>query len=92
VRDRDVMNLLDQLELYTLRLGGKQVSQRDYWSFVYESMKSGLLMTKSLEKHLRYKLEELGVNLQDTHGRSLEAIRRYQARARQAPAHHDSDP
>jgi hypothetical protein len=66
VRDRDVMNLLDQLELYTLRLGRKQASQKDYWLFVYQSMKSGLLMTKSLEKHLRYKLKELGVNPQDS--------------------------
>jgi hypothetical protein len=65
VRDRDVMNLLDQLELYTLRVGGKEVSQKDYWLFVYDSMKSGLLMTKSLEKHLRDKLQGLGVNLQD---------------------------
>jgi hypothetical protein len=65
VRDRDVMNLLDQLELYMLRVEGKQVSQKDYWLFVYESMKSGLLMTKSLEKHLRYKLKELGVDLQN---------------------------
>ncbi len=66
MRDRDVMNLLDQLELYTLRVGGKQVSQKEYWLFVYDSMKSGLLMTKSLEKHLRYKLKELGVSPQDT--------------------------
>jgi hypothetical protein len=66
VRDRDVMNLLDQLELYTLRVGGKQASQKEYWLFVYESMKSGLLMTKSLEKHLRYKLKELGLNRQDS--------------------------
>jgi len=66
VRDRDVMNLLDQLELYTLRVGGKQASQKEYWLFVYESMKSGLLMTKSLEKHLRYKLKELGLSRQDS--------------------------
>jgi hypothetical protein len=65
LRDRDVMNLLDQLELYMLRVGGKEVSQKDYWLFVYDSMKSGLLMTKSLEKHLRHKLQGLGVNLQD---------------------------
>ena len=62
MRDRDVMNLLDQLELYTLKVGGKQVSQKDYWMFVYRSMRSGLLMTKSLEKYLRYKLEGLGVD------------------------------
>ena len=63
MRDRDVMNLLDQLELYTLRVGRENVSQRDYWVFVYKSMKSGLLMTKSLEKHLRLKLRGLGVEL-----------------------------
>lgn len=66
MRDRDVMNLLDQLELYTLRIGGRQASQKDYWSFVYQSMKSGLLMTKSLENHLRYKLKELGVTLEES--------------------------
>ena len=65
MRDRDVMNLLDQLELYTLKAGGKQVSQKDYWLFVYESMASGLLMTKSLENYLRYKLKGLGVDLGD---------------------------
>lgn len=62
MRDRDVMNLLDQLELYTLRVGGGNVSQKEYWLFVYDSMKSGLLMTKGLETHLRYKLDSLGVN------------------------------
>ncbi len=60
MRDRDVMNLLDQLELYTLRLGKKNASQKDYWLFVFNSMKSGLLMTKQMEKHLKYKLESLG--------------------------------
>ena len=70
MRDRDVMNLLDQLELYTLSIGGKTPSQKDYWLFVYKSMKSGLLMTKNLENHLRYKLAGLGV---DTG--SLETIR-----------------
>jgi len=65
MRDRDVMNLLDQLELYTLRVGGKEASQKDYWLFVYHSMKSGLLMTKTLEKHLRYKLEGLGVSQEE---------------------------
>ena len=65
MRDRDVMNLLDQLELYTLKAGGERVSQKDYWLFVYKSMKSGLLMTKSLENHLRYKLKSLGVDLGD---------------------------
>ena len=60
MRDRDVMNLLDQLELYTLRVGERRVSQKDYWLFVYKSMRSGLLMTKAMERHLRYKLESLG--------------------------------
>ena len=54
------MNLLDQLELYTLQVGEGRVSQKDYWKFVHESMKSGLLMTKSMEKHLRYKLRGVG--------------------------------
>lgn len=54
------MNLLDQLELYTLQVGEGRISQKDYWRFVYESMKSGLLMTKSMEKHLRYKLRGAG--------------------------------
>jgi hypothetical protein len=65
LRDRDMMNLLDQLELYTLRVGEGKVSQKDYWLFVYKSMKSGLLMTKSMEKYLRYKLQGLGAKLQD---------------------------
>ncbi len=30
------------------------MSQKDYWLFVYKSMKSGLLMTKNMDKHLRY--------------------------------------
>ena len=55
------MNLLDQLELYALKVGGGKVSQKDFWVFVYKSMRSGMLMTKSLESHLRYKLESLGV-------------------------------
>ena len=63
MRDRDVMNLLDQLELYTLRTGDGRVSQSDYWKFVYQIMRSGLLMTKSMEKHLRYKLESLSIQL-----------------------------
>ncbi len=63
MRDRDVMNLLDQLELYTLQMGQKKTSQKDYWLFVYKSMKSGLLMTKNLEKHLRYKLKALDVQV-----------------------------
>ena len=63
MRDRDVMNLLDQLELFTLEIGQKETSQKDYWLFVYKSMKSGLLMTKNLEKHLRYKLKALDVQV-----------------------------
>ena len=65
LRDRDVMNLLDQLELYTLRIGHGEASQKDYWLFVYKSMKSGLLMTKAMEKYLRHKLQGLGAKLQD---------------------------
>jgi hypothetical protein len=57
------MNLLDQLELYTLDTGEKERSQKDYWLFVYKSMKSGLLMTKNMERHLRYKLKALGVQV-----------------------------
>jgi hypothetical protein len=55
------MNLLDQIELYVLGVGGERVAQKDYWLFIYKSMKSGLLMTKAMEKHLHYKLEALGV-------------------------------
>ena len=62
MRDRDVMNLLDQLELYTLKIGGKQASQKDYWMFVYRSMQSGLLMTKSMQNYMRYKLKGLSVD------------------------------
>ena len=65
MRDRDVMNLLDQLELYTLRASGGNVTQRDYWTFVYRSMKSGLLMTKTMERHLKYKLVGVGARPQD---------------------------
>ena len=65
MRDRDVMNLLDQLELFALKIGGMGVSQKDYWLFVFRSMKSGLLMTKNMEKHLRRKLTGLGVNLKE---------------------------
>ena len=57
------MNLLDQLELYTLDDARKETSQKDYWLFVYKSMKSGLLMTKKMEKHLRFKLKGLGVQV-----------------------------
>ena len=63
LRDRDVMNLLDQLELYTLQVGKGGVSQQDYRIFVYRSMKSGLLMTKTMETHLRYKLAGVGAKL-----------------------------
>ena len=63
MRDRDVMNLLDQLELYTLETGQKETSQKDYWLFVYKSMKSGLLMTRNMERHLRSKLKALGVHV-----------------------------
>ena len=63
MRDRDVMNLLDQLELYTLDAPQKKPSQKDYWLFVYKSMKSGLLMTKNIDKHLRYKLKALGAKV-----------------------------
>ena len=63
MRDRDVMNLLDQLELYTLDDDRKEASQRDYGLFVYKSMKRGLVMTNNMEKHLRYKLEGLGVQV-----------------------------
>ena len=63
MRDRDVMNLLDQLELYTLNNDRRERSQKDYWLFVYKSMKSGLLMTKNMEKHLRYKLKALGAQV-----------------------------
>ena len=61
MRDRDVMNLLDQLELYVLRVGKGKATQPDYWLFVYNSMKSGLLMTKAMEKHPQYKLKCLDV-------------------------------
>ena len=63
MRDRDVMNLLDQLELYALTMAGKNSSQKDYWLFVFKSMRSGLLMTKNMENHLRYKLAGLGVDM-----------------------------
>lgn len=61
MRDRDVMNLLDQVELYVLDVGRGRVTQKDYWLFVYNSMKSGELATKSMEKHAREKLRGLGV-------------------------------
>jgi hypothetical protein len=65
MRDRDVMNILDQIELYVLDVAGDKIAQRDYWLFVYNSMKSGQLMTQALENHLRYKLESLGAKPQD---------------------------
>ena len=55
------MNLLDQLELYTLQNSEGRVTQAGYWLFVYKSMKSGLLMTRAMEKHLSYKLRSLSV-------------------------------
>jgi len=51
------MNLLDQLELFALKLGAEQ---KDYWLYIYNTMKSGMLLTKQLEKHVQYKLENLG--------------------------------
>ncbi len=63
LRDRDVMNLLDQLELFALKAGQGRVGQQDYWRFVYSSMRSGELMTKAMEKHLKYKLENLGAKV-----------------------------
>ena len=55
------MNLLDQIELYVLRIGREGIAQKDYWLFIYRSMKSGLLMTKAMERHLQYKLKGLGI-------------------------------
>lgn len=55
------MNLLDQIELYVLGIGKEKIGQKDYWLFVYDSMKSGLLMTKAMENHLQYKLKGLGI-------------------------------
>ena len=65
MRDRDVMNLLDQLELYVLEKGEGRVSQGDFWLFVFKSMSSGQLMTKSLRDHLVYKLESLRVDFSE---------------------------
>lgn len=61
MRDRDVMNLLDQLELYTLEKAERRISQKDYWLFIYNSMKSGELMTTAMQEYLEYKLKNLGV-------------------------------
>jgi hypothetical protein len=66
LRDRDVMNLLDQLELYFLEKGDGQVSQAEFWLFVFKSMKSGQLMTEALRDHLMYKLKSLGVKLAES--------------------------
>lgn len=66
MRDRDVMNLLDQLELFFLEKGKGRVTQGEFWLFVYKSMKSGELMTKALQDHLEYKLESLGVKLSES--------------------------
>lgn len=55
------MNLLDQLELYVLGLGRGEVVQKDYWLFVYTSMRSGELATELMEKYVREKLRGLGV-------------------------------
>jgi hypothetical protein len=55
------MNLLDQIELYVLRIGRERIAQQDYWLFIYQSMKSGLLMTKAMDRHLQYKLKELAI-------------------------------
>ena len=65
MRDRDVMNLLDQLELYVLEKGGGRVNQGDFWLFVFKCMSSGQLMTKSLRDHLAYKLESLEVDFSE---------------------------
>ncbi len=61
LRDRDVMNLLDQLELYSLEIGRGRATQGDFWLFVYKSMKSGRLATKTIEKHVQDKLKGLGI-------------------------------
>jgi len=58
-----VINLLDQLELLMFEIGQKETSQKEYWLFVYKSMKSGLLMTKNMERHLRYKLKALDLQV-----------------------------
>jgi hypothetical protein len=55
------MNLLDQIELYVLSIGREKIDQKNYWLFIYSSMKSGLLMTKAMERHLQYKLKGLGI-------------------------------
>lgn len=70
MRDRDVMNLLDQLELYVLEKAGGRVDQREFWQFVFDSMKSGELMTKALRSHLLYKLESLRVKLPESRAKN----------------------
>ncbi len=57
------MNLLDQLELFMLEKSERKVTQREYWLFVYDSMRSGELMTQPLKEHVQYKLRNLGVQL-----------------------------
>ncbi len=64
------MNLLDQLELYVLEKAGGRVAQREFWQFVFNSMKSGQLMTKALRSHVLYKLESLGVRLPDSQAKN----------------------
>ncbi len=59
------MNLLDQLELYALQAGQGRATQRDYWLFVYESMKSGQMMSRTMEGYLVYKLRGLGVEISE---------------------------
>lgn len=61
LRDRDVMNLLDQLELFTLELGRGRMTQGDFWLFVYNTMRSGRLGARSVERHVRDKLKGLGI-------------------------------
>jgi len=61
LRDRDVMNLLDQLELYTLDSGRKEPSQKDYWLFVYKSMKSGLFNDEEYGKAPSLQAEGLDI-------------------------------
>ncbi len=65
MRDRDVMNLLDQLELYTLQIGQGRVTQQDYWLFIYKSMKSGQMINRTMEGYLIYKLRTLGVQVSE---------------------------
>src|SRR2546425_906315 len=52
-----LLRTLFQLELFALKLGAEQ---KDYWLYICNTMKSGMLLTKQLEKHVQYKLENLG--------------------------------